>query len=330
VDRSGRGTPGTDGPGEALEGTARDDGRSDEARDPVRDTVNRAEHGPAGLAFDRHLVLEQLGGWRGMVDASLPTVAFILANAANGLRTGVWAALGSAFVVFVLRLVRRESVQQAVSGLFAVGIAVAIAAASGQARDFFVFGIVRNAVIGVVLIGSIAVRRPLVGVIAEFLAPSHLGTMASHSLAPHSLASHSLALRSLPGLRSRPDPAHTSLDREVPVDPAVDPATGRREADPAPERPWREDPRLMRAYSWLTVLWGVAFLLRVAVQALLYQANAVGLLGTASLVLGLPLTAVDIVVTLWVVGRLHRHRRPPVTDAAHAPVVEDVRSDPAA
>ena len=63
-----------------------------------------------------------------MVDASLPTVAFIVANSLDGLRTGIWAALGAALLVFLLRLVRRESVQQAVSGLFAVGIAVAIAA----------------------------------------------------------------------------------------------------------------------------------------------------------------------------------------------------------
>ena len=44
------------------------------------------------------------------------------------------------------------------------------------------FGILRNAVIGVVLLGSIPVRWPLVGVIAEFLAPSHLGAMAGQSL----------------------------------------------------------------------------------------------------------------------------------------------------
>jgi hypothetical protein len=278
------------------------------------DAVKVAADSPPGLTFDRHLVLEQLGGWRGMLDATLPTLAFIVANAVNGLRTGIWAALGAAFLVFVLRLVRRESVQQAVSGLFAVGIAVAIAAASGQARDFFVLGIVRNAVIGVVLLGSIAVRRPLVGVIAEFLAPSHLGAMASHSV---------------PGLRGRLDRARAALHHEVPGDPPVDPATGRRDPDPVPARPWREDPRLVRAYSWLTVLWGVTFLLRVLVQGLLYQANEVGLLGTTSLVLGLPLTAVDIVVTLWVVARMHRHRCPPMTGVAPAPVVGDVRSDPA-
>jgi hypothetical protein len=310
VDTTGRSNPGTDGPGEALVGTGDDEGRDDASPNPVK----VAADSPPGLTFDRHLVLEQLGGWRGMVDASLPTLAFIVANAVNGLRTGIWAALGAALLVFVLRLVRRESVQQAVSGLFAVGIAVAIAAASGQARDFFVLGIVRNAVIGVVLLGSIAVRRPLVGVIAEFLAPSHLGAMASHSV---------------PGLRGRLDRARATLHHEVPGDPPADPATGRRDPDPVPDRPWREDPRLVRAYSWLTVLWGVTFLLRVLVQGLLYQANEVGLLGTTSLVLGLPLTAVDIVVTLWVVARIHRHRCPAAASAAPAPAVGDVRSDPA-
>ena len=65
---------------------------------------------------------------------------------------------------------------------------------------------------------------------------------------------------------------------------------------------------MLRAYGWLTVLWGGAFLLRAVVQWVLYLRDAVGLLGTSSLVLGLPLTAVELVVTLWVVARLHRHR----------------------
>ena len=239
---------------------------------------------PPAFAFDRHLVLEQLGGWRGMIDSSLPTVAFIVANAVDGLRTGIWAALAAALLIFLLRLVRRESVQQAMSGLFAVAIAVAIAAFSGQARNFFAFGIVRNAVIAVVLLGSIPLRRPLVGVVAEFIAPSHLGAMSSGRT---------------PGLRGGWQRASAVLQ------------PSRGEPDPEPERPWREDSRLMRAYAWLTFLWGAAFLLRVLVQALLYQANEVSLLGTMSLVLGLPLTAVVVVITLWVVSRLHRHRCPP-------------------
>ncbi|SOD99174.1 DUF3159 domain-containing protein [Blastococcus haudaquaticus] len=251
------------------------------------------EQADAAPVFDRHLVLEQLGGWRGMVDATLPTIAFIVANSLDGLRTGIWAALAAALLVFLLRLVRRESVQQAISGLFAVGIAVAIAAFTGQARDFYVPGIIRNAGLAVVLLGSVALRRPLVGVIAEFLAPSHLGSMASHR-------------HSVPGLRGRVDRARAVLNPS-----ARDPETGRATPDPDPELPWREDPRLLRAYGWLTVLWGVVFLVRAAVQWYLYlgseNSDATDL-GVVSLLLGLPVTAVEIVVTLWVVSRLHRHR----------------------
>ena len=116
-------------------------------------------------------------------------------------------------LVFLLRLVRKESIQQAISGLFAVAVAVVIAARTGQARDFFVLGIVRNAVIGVVMLGSILVRWPLVGVVAEFLAPSHLGAMSAHRL---------------PSLRGRlrPQPAEASTAAEVGAE---------RERDPEPD-----------------------------------------------------------------------------------------------
>jgi hypothetical protein len=260
-----------------------DDGATRPAADGRRPVDDRED--ATSWRFDRHLVLDQLGGWRGMVDASLPTVAFIVANALGGLWTGIWAAIGAAFLIFLLRLVRRETVQQAVSGLFGVVVAVAIAAVSGHARDFFVFGILRNAAIGVVLVGSVLVRWPLVGVIAEFLAPSHLGGLASHSL---------------PLLRGRPrdgTPASPARPRD-------------RGPDPVPDRHWRHDRRVLRAYGWLTLMWGLMFLARVVVQGPLYQRNEVGLLGTTSLLLGLPMTAVGLVVTLWVVARLHRHRCP--------------------
>ena len=98
--------------------------------------------------------------------------------------------------------------------------------------------------------------------------------------------------------------------------------------DPAPERHWRDDPRALRTYGWLTVLWAGTFLLRVLVQTPLYIADEVELLGTVSLVLGLPLTAVVGVAhpggavppaplplrpgrTPEPAGRSRRRRRPP-------------------
>ncbi|MCO7221942.1 DUF3159 domain-containing protein [Klenkia sp. PcliD-1-E] len=253
--------------------------------------------GRKAVAFDRHLVLEQLGGWRGMVDVSLPTVAFVVANGIGGLTTGIWAALVAAVLVFGLRLARKESVQQAISGLIGVAIAVAIARASGEARDFFVLGLVRNAALGVVLLGSVLVRWPLVGVAAEFLAPSHLGSMADHSM------KGKLAGR----LRAR-GAAVVEAAEAAEAAAGTDEGGTAREPDAAPERHWREDRRVLRAYTWLTVLWAGTFLVRFAVQGVLYWQDQVTLLGTSSVVLGLPVTGAALVVTLWVVARLHRHR----------------------
>ncbi len=241
--------------------------------------------------FDRQMVLDQLGGWRGMIDATLPTVAFVVANSIAGLRAGIWAAGVAAVLIFLLRAVRRESVQQALSGLVGVAIAVAIAAYTGQARDYFVPGIIRNTIIAFLLWGSVLLRRPIVGYVAEFLAPSHLGSMASTSL---------------PGLRGRGDRAEAQLPTPSAPEPGGGAATG-----PDPERHWREDTRMLRAYGWLTVLWGATFALRVLVQTPLYLQDRVELLGTVSLVLGLPVTAVALAVTVWVVARLHRHRTEP-------------------
>jgi Protein of unknown function (DUF3159) len=271
--------------------------------------------GPAGqqappVVFDRHLVLQQLGGWRGMLDATLPTLAFIVANAIGGLRPGIWAAVAAAVLVFVLRLARRQSVQQAVSGLFAVAIAVAIAAWLGQARGYFAFGIARNAVVGGVLLLSVLLRRPLVGYIAEFLAPSHLGVMAAHSA---------------PGLRDRMSQMsaalHPAQRREI------DPGTGLPAPDPTAERHWRDDRRMLRAYSWLTLVWAAMFLLRVLIQGPLYQLNEVGLLGVLSIALGLPLTGVCLLVTVIVVSRLHRHRSTAPAEGTAAPAADRHRPD---
>jgi hypothetical protein len=70
------------------------------------------------------------------------------------------------------RLVRKQSIQQALSGLFGVLIASIIAARTGQARGYFLFGIWTSFAYAVPFGVSILVRRPLVGVAWEFLDPT--------------------------------------------------------------------------------------------------------------------------------------------------------------
>jgi hypothetical protein len=79
---------------------------------------------------------------------------------------------------------------------------------------------------------------------------------------------------------------------------------------------WRDNPRLVRTFSWLTVLWAVVYLAKVAVQAVVFQHTADKdpgtLLGILRLALGYPPYLLLIAVTVWAV-----RRTAPDAEAAH-------------
>lgn len=66
---------------------------------------------------------------------------------------------------------------------------------------------------------------------------------------------------------------------------------------------WRSHRPLMRVYTWLTLLWASVYLARIAVQGSLYLADEVSLLGTTRLVMGWPLTALEALLTVYLVRR---------------------------
>jgi uncharacterized membrane protein len=111
-----------------------------------------------------------VGGVRGLVESVVPTVVFTLVYAlTKDLRACVLAALGTALLATVVRLVQRQSVMQAVSGLLGVGIAAAIAWYTGAAINFFLASIVKNAFFAVLCLVSIVARWPYVGVVLGFM-----------------------------------------------------------------------------------------------------------------------------------------------------------------
>jgi hypothetical protein len=110
-------------------------------------------------------LLEQLGGFSGLIYSTLPVVVFVPVNSLAGLTAAIWAALGVAAAILVWRLVRHDPIQPAISGFFGVGICAFIAYRMGEAKGFFLFGIYTSLVYAGVFLASILVRRPLVGVI---------------------------------------------------------------------------------------------------------------------------------------------------------------------
>jgi hypothetical protein len=76
---------------------------------------------------------------------------------------------------------------------------------------------------------------------------------------------------------------------------------------------WREDRRLLRLFTLLTVLWAVVWAARIGIQAAMYLGGASATaLGVARLVLGYPPLIVLLAVTIWIVRRRH----PQVPDSA--------------
>ncbi|MCM6774363.1 DUF3159 domain-containing protein [Nocardia sp. CDC159] len=110
-------------------------------------------------------LLEQLGGFSGLIYSTLPVVVFVPANALWGLTVAIWTALGVAGAILVWRLIRRDPIQPAISGFLGVGVCAFIAYRMGAAKGFFLFGIWASLVYGGLFLASILVRWPLAGVI---------------------------------------------------------------------------------------------------------------------------------------------------------------------
>jgi hypothetical protein len=120
----------------------------------------------------RRQLINSIGGWTGALITAIPTAVFVVANVLTSLRWAIVAAVGAALLLTGYRLVRRQSVQQSLSGLLGVLVAAVIAARTGQARGYFLVGIWTSFAYAVPFAVSIVLRRPLVGVLWEFLDPT--------------------------------------------------------------------------------------------------------------------------------------------------------------
>jgi hypothetical protein len=114
-------------------------------------------------------MMAQLGGVPGLIYSSLPVLLFVGTSRLLGLSAAVGAALGTGTLILVWRLIRRESVQPAVSGLIGVAVCALIAYAMGESKGYFLLGIWTSLLWAAVFATSILIRRPVVGYIWSWL-----------------------------------------------------------------------------------------------------------------------------------------------------------------
>jgi hypothetical protein len=108
-------------------------------------------------------LLAQMGGISGLIYSALPVAVLVPVNTAFGLTPAIAAALGVAALILVWRLVRRDSVQPAVSGFIGVGISALIAWMVGASKGYFLLGIWTSLIWAGVFALSVLIRRPIVG-----------------------------------------------------------------------------------------------------------------------------------------------------------------------
>ena len=131
-----------------------------------------AESEAAPVTADRtpaDRMMAQLGGVSGMIYSSLPVLVFVGTSRLMGLSAAVGAALGIVTLILVWRLVRRESVQPAVSGLIGVVVCALIAYMLGESKGYFLLGIWTSLLWAGVFGMSVLIRRPVVGYIWSWL-----------------------------------------------------------------------------------------------------------------------------------------------------------------
>lgn len=244
-------------PGECPEAT--DAGTTDAAGTAgVAGATGTSGHrsGIASLASEDFSVIDSIGGVRGVIESVLPSLVFLvvfLVTRDLALTVKVCGALCALEVL--ARLVQRQTIAGALSGVVMMLICLYAAYKSNDARNYYLPGCIINAVWAVALLASQAFRAPGIGLIVEFV--------------------------------RRP------------------PAEGLR----AWYRAWHGDAALLRAYTVATWVWIAMFVVRDAFQVPLYSSGNVGVLGTVTLVLGVPLFALVCWVSYLIIGTpLHEHR----------------------
>ncbi|MCI2419851.1 DUF3159 domain-containing protein [Saccharopolyspora sp. K220] len=109
-------------------------------------------------------LLEQMGGVSGLAYSAVPIVVFVLVSSVTSLMPAIWSAIGVAIAIAIFRLVRKEPLQPAISGVLGVAVCSFIAYRSGDAKGFFLLGIWTSLIYGGVFLVSVLARWPLVGV----------------------------------------------------------------------------------------------------------------------------------------------------------------------
>lgn len=141
------------------------------AAEPRRAGLGRVvEAGLHGESVSARGLLEAIGGWRGIAETLLPASVYLGVYVfTRDARISAIAPLVLAGAAFASRLIRREPMQAALSGLIGVVVCVAVTLVTGRGEDYFLPGFWINGAWIAAHTISLLVGWPLIGLLLGFL-----------------------------------------------------------------------------------------------------------------------------------------------------------------
>jgi hypothetical protein len=120
----------------------------------------------ASKAVTEAALFEAFGGVRGMVETVVPGLLFVTIFTINkNLNMSVIAALAVSFVLVAVRLVMKDTVKHAFSGVFGVVFGVVFAKMTGNAKDFYLPGMLYTLGLSLAYMITTLSGVPLIGLI---------------------------------------------------------------------------------------------------------------------------------------------------------------------
>jgi hypothetical protein len=131
-------------------------------------------------------LLAAVGGIRGLIESILPglaflvvyTVTFIVLELPNYLVLSVLTPVVIGLIFLVARIIARQAIRSAVSGIVLAAVMAGVSLFTGRPQDAFIPGIVINVVCLAVVLISLAVRWPIIGVFVGALTADLTGWRA--------------------------------------------------------------------------------------------------------------------------------------------------------
>ncbi len=115
---------------------------------------------------DKAKILAAFGGVKGLFDSGIPSLIFlILFNVTHDLVHSAQWSLGFSALIAIYRLIKRETLQNALSGVFGVAICYWFSRSTGKAEDFYLPGLITNLVYAIAYSLSIISGWPIVGLV---------------------------------------------------------------------------------------------------------------------------------------------------------------------